>query len=923
MLGRNAALRLTFVTLLTFPSASRSLAEAVEPQDVRSASPARVLQTTPARTAQMQVCLREVPDLSRYNGGSAGAVLGKFDLTLGSIQPQKSGAPKGTIVGQSVKPGTQVRCGTRVDVYVSDGMPDVRQTTPYDPNLRRPIPSTSDGPPNSDNDGRRPVPPDVDFRRPIPGSIDRQPLPVTDCPAPSLVDHSYVDVRERLRGWTIGRAEKVETRAAREGTILKQSPAPRTMVKCNSSIDIVIAVAPPLDPPPPVTDCPVPNLTNHPVVDVRERLRGWTIGRVEKVETRAAAEGTILKQFPAPRTMVKCNSSIDIAVAVAPPIVAPPPPQPPPPPAPCVVPGIESGDVASARQVLARRNLTIGTVNRRASEKPPGTVIGQRPGPDTTIACGSTVDVWIAVPLPLVRVPPLHGQDVTTARRTLDGVGLTLGNAERRESELPIGGVVDQLPLPETEVKPGTAVNVWLSAGVPLVPIPDLRGRDRGTATEILSSQQLRLGEVSERAADATPGTVVDQQPRPGTMARRETAVRVWMASSIEVPSVIGRREADATAILTNQRLRVGAIQTRESSEPAGTVIEQHPQPRRPARLNAPVDLVLAIPATVAVPDLRGRNRQAALAALTDAELLLGETTAREAEGPAGVVTGQSPRAGERVEVGTAVQVWVAVPIRVQVPDLRGSTRDASSNVLRARRLVLGSIESRISSGVPGRIVDQQPAAGTRVEAGTAVTIWIAAAAPPDLTPPQVPALLEVPDLKGRTRGQALAILADRGLVLGQASTIQSNDTPDTVVSQQPAGASRVPPGTGVDVVLAAPPVPPPPVPPAGGGAAAPPPVTDPPDGPTPLVWLLLAAGVAAALAGITVKARTRTPRERRELPPSITFVPQPDPQMNVELSADGPFTRAELWLRSSPDAGNQAAFGSGPLGMIEVTEMR
>ncbi|HEU4927606.1 MAG TPA: PASTA domain-containing protein [Vicinamibacterales bacterium] len=846
MLGRTAALRLTFVTLLTFPSASRSLADALEPQDVRSASPARVLQTSPARTAQMQMCLREVPDLSRYNGGSAGAVLGKFDLTLGSIQPQKSGAPKGTVVGQSVKPGTQVRCGTRVDVYVSDGMPDVRQTTPYDPNLRRPIPSTSDGPPNSDTDGRRPVPPDVDFRRPIPGGIDRQPLPVTDCPAPSLVDHSYVDVRERLRGWTIGSVEKVETRAAREGMILKQSPAPRTMVKC--------------------------------------------------------------------------NSSIDIAVAVAPPIVAPPPPPPPPP---CVVPGIESGDVASARQVLARRNLTLGSVNRRASEKSPGTVIGQRPAPDTTIACGSTVDVWIAVPLPLVRVPPLHGQDVTTARRTLDGVGLTLGTAERRESELPIGGVVDQLPLPETEVKPGTAVNVWLSAGVPLVRIPDLRGRDRTTATEILSSQQLRLGEVSERAADATPGTVVDQQPRPGTMARRETAVRVWMASSIEVPSVIGRREADATAILTNQRLRVGAIQTRESSEPAGTVIEQHPQPRRPARLNAPVDLVLAIPATVAVPDLRGRNRQAALAALTDAELLLGETTAREAEGPAGVVTEQSPRAGERVEVGTAVQVWVAVPIRVQVPDLRGSTRDASSNVLRARRLVLGSIESRISSGVPGRIVDQQPAAGTRVEAGTAVTIWIAAAAPPDLTPPQVPALLEVPDLKGRTRDQALAILADRGLVLGQASTIQSNDTPDTVVSQQPAGASRVPPGTGVDVVLAAPPVPPPPVPPAGGGAAAPPPVTDPPDGPTPLVWLLLAAGVAAALAGITVKARTRTPREHRELPPSITFVPQPDPQMNVELSADGPFTRAELWLRPSPDPGNQAAFGSGPLGMIEVTEMR
>lgn len=90
-----------------------------------------------------------------------------------------------------------------------------------------------------------------------------------------------------------------------------------------------------------------------------------------------------------------------------------------------------------------------------------------------------------------------------------------------------------------------------------------------------------------------------------------------------------------------------------------------------------------------------------------------------------------------------------------------------------------------------------------------------------------------------------------------------------------------------------------------------------------PLVWLLLGAGLVAAVAGITVKAKTRIPREPRELPPSITLAPRPDPQMNVELSADGPFTRSELWLRPFRDAGSQTAEGSGPFGMIEVTEMR
>ena len=90
-----------------------------------------------------------------------------------------------------------------------------------------------------------------------------------------------------------------------------------------------------------------------------------------------------------------------------------------------------------------------------------------------------------------------------------------------------------------------------------------------------------------------------------------------------------------------------------------------------------------------------------------------------------------------------------------------------------------------------------------------------------------------------------------------------------------------------------------------------------------PLVWLLLGAGLVAALAGITVKAKARASREPRELPPSITLAPHPDPQMTVELSADGPVTRSELWLRPFRDAGSQTAEGSGPLGMIEVTEMR
>jgi len=56
---------------------------------------------------------------------------------------------------------------------------------------------------------------------------------------------------------------------------------------------------------------------------------------------------------------------------------------------------------------------------------------------------------------------------------------------------------------------------------------------------------------------------------------------------------------------------------------------------------------------------------------------------------------------------------------------------------------------------------------------------------------------------------------------------------------------------------------------------------------PMPLVWLLLGAGLGAAFAAITVKAKTRATREPRGVPASIRFAPRPDPEMRVELSAD------------------------------------
>ena len=136
--------------------------------------------------------------------------------------------------------------------------------------------------------------------------------------------------------------------------------------------------------------------------------------------------------------------------------------------------------------------------------------------------------------------------------------------------------------------------------------------------------------------------------PPAGTLARLNTPVQVWLAVPvpIEVPGVVGRREADAAAMLRDRRLRVGSVRPRESAEPRGVVVEQAPQAGQRVGAQTAVDLWIATPRRIQVPDLRGRNRADAIDAIRRAGLTVGPALEREGPEPQGTVADQQPAAG-------------------------------------------------------------------------------------------------------------------------------------------------------------------------------------------------------------------------------------------------------------------------------------
>ena len=137
-------------------------------------------------------------------------------------------------------------------------------------------------------------------------------------------------------------------------------------------------------------------------------------------------------------------------------------------------------------------------------------------------------------------------------------------------------------------------------------------------------------------------------------------------------------------------------------------------------------------PDTVAVPDLQGLTVSQAQSALSDEGLTLGSQLQEpSSEIPSGQIVRSEPAAGEEVEPGTAVDVVVSTgPEMVEVPDVSSACLSigAARQALTAVGLVLEEGEPVPSNPEqcpnPSRILAQDPAAGTVVEAGSTVTVF-------------------------------------------------------------------------------------------------------------------------------------------------------------------------------------------------------
>ncbi|MDH4063122.1 MAG: PASTA domain-containing protein, partial [Acidobacteriota bacterium] len=577
-----------------------------------------------------QVPTTEMPDLVGLSLEAARKqpVVVKFRLALVPEPIESTRARPDTITNQSVPAGRPVRAGTRIVVSVAVGGVA--------------------------------VPP-----------VEGQPIETA---------------RERLRELGFG----VETSTApsgrlRPGTVSRQEPKAGTIRPRGSVVQLEVASAISIDPRPsgrPGGDVSPggPQFAVMPnVVDRDERTalallkRAGLEGRVRRSRSRGKP-GLVIEQTPKEGTRVAPGSTADITVSIplADDVGKPPDPdqrpdQPPPPPPTQYMPNLvgRTAEEAAADGAVRKLRLRITPRDDPMADGRPGIIVRQSIAASSPVDPGSAVTVWVATG---VVVPPLVGLGADAARRTLDAKGLQ-GRFSEVVRDRDAGTIVEQTPGAGVVVSRGAAVGLSVAV-LEMARVPDLVGRDRREAVNLLTASRL-TGEFGDDQESAlAPGLVSAQNRRPGSQVPVGTAVQVRVASGVVVPSVIGATSREARARITSSGLTVESREVRTDRSAADVVFEQVPGAGQRVARGTNVLLSVAIPSLVTVPDVGRRNRADAVGQLASARLKADVANDVASELAPGLVTSQDPAPGAQVVAGSAVRLMVAVG--VEVPSVVG-----------------------------------------------------------------------------------------------------------------------------------------------------------------------------------------------------------------------------------------------------------
>jgi eukaryotic-like serine/threonine-protein kinase len=225
-----------------------------------------------------------------------------------------------------------------------------------------------------------------------------------------------------------------------------------------------------------------------------------------------------------------------------------------------------------------------------------------------------------------VEITDVRGQTREAAVATLEGLGLVIGDdIQVPDAEIAATLVAGTQPPAGQQVEAGSTVQLLISTGAGMATVPPLVGETEARARELLSAAGLDVAVTYEPNQVVAQGTVMSQDLESGVTVPAGTVVNLVISAGTEaltVPDVVNHPEQDAMLKLAEAGFGLSQVivERKPSADVIpGYVIETDP----PAGTTLPADGTVTItisqgPVPTVVPGVIGQTPEDARAALED-----------------------------------------------------------------------------------------------------------------------------------------------------------------------------------------------------------------------------------------------------------------------------------------------------------------
>lgn len=210
--------------------------------------------------------------------------------------------------------------------------------------------------------------------------------------------------------------------------------------------------------------------------------------------------------------------------------------------------------------------------------------------------------------------------------------------------------------------------------GGEIVVVPDVVGLPEDQAVQVLKERSL-VGKktASKYNDDQALGQIFKQNPPAGAKVKQGKRVNIWLSlgpSNFTVPNLIGMQYLEAARTLADSGLILGkARKIYTTSFDPGEVLNQQPIPGREFTSQTVVDFWIADnkPVKCVVPSLVGKSLASSedLISRRNLHLSIVNYVGTDNHAP-GTVIGQSKASEASVDIGTKIELDVAIPIAIK-----------------------------------------------------------------------------------------------------------------------------------------------------------------------------------------------------------------------------------------------------------------